>query len=216
MPEPTTAPLLLDYLDAYRTDNDLDAFRRRVEARYSEGTLCRLLKTGTPEARRAAVLALGLFAKYDVNDAVGEALKDRDPIVRNYAVQSLWSIWFRADSPENNALLIEVRDLIGRERLREAEQSATRLIARSPRFAEAYNQRAIARFFQGHFAESADDCRQVLQLNRVHIGALGGLGQCYLRMGQREAALETFRKALKLQPFNADLRETIEVLEGGR
>lgn len=216
MPEPATAPLLLDYLDAYRRDNDLEAFRRRVEARYTEGTLGRLLRTGTPEARRAAVLALGLIGRFDSNDAVGEALKDRDPIVRNYAVQALWAIWFRADTPENNAALIEVRDLIGRQRLREAEQSATRLISRAPKFAEAYNQRAIARFAIGDFAASAADCRQVVQLNRYHFGALGGLGQCYLRMGQRAEALETFRKALKLQPFNGDLRETVQFLEAGQ
>ncbi len=216
MPEPATAPLLLDYLEAYRLDNDLDAFQRRVEARYTQGTLCRLLRTGTPEARRAAVLALGLTAKYDANEAVGEALKDRDPIVRNYATQALWAIWFRADTPENNQALRLVKDLVQGDRPREAEQLATRLISRAPKFAEAYNQRAIARFAQGHYAESAADCREVLQLNRYHIGALGGLGQCYLRMGQREDALETFRRALKLQPFNGDIRETIAVLEAGR
>jgi tetratricopeptide (TPR) repeat protein len=216
MSEPRSAPLLIDYLDSYRQDNDLDAFHQKVMARYTEGTLCRLLRSGNPAARRASALALGLVGSFNVNTQVGEALKDRDPIVRSYASQALWAIWFRADSPENNAALQEVRDLILRGRFRDAEQLATRLIARAPQFAEAFNQRAIALFSQGRYVESAADCQRVLRLNSYHIGALGGLAQCYLRLGNREGALESFRQALRLQPFEDDLRQTIAVLEAER
>ena len=63
--------------------------------------------------------------------------------------------------PENNATLDEVRLLIGNRELDVATSLASRLIARSPKFAEAYNQRAIALFIQGRFAESAEDCQRV-------------------------------------------------------
>ena len=214
MSVPAAAPLLLDYFDAYLRDQDIDAFRLNVTARYTEGSLARLARSPSSRARRAAILALGLVGSIEVNAAVAKGLRDEDGTVRDLANNALWAIWFRADSPENNATLEEVHDLNNRGRHAEADALATRLIARAPGFAEAYNQRAISRFFRGRFADSAADCRRALERNPYHIGALAGLGQCHLRLDRRDDALATFRRALKLQPFSEGLRETVAALEG--
>jgi tetratricopeptide (TPR) repeat protein len=110
-------------------------------------------------------------------------------------------------------MLAQVQLLIRRERLEEAVRLATHLIERAPQFAEAYNQRAIAHFLQGHLANSAEDCRRVLERNPYHIGALSGLAQCQLRLDQRREALQTFRRALRLQPFSTGLRQVVTALE---
>ena len=214
MSVPAAAPLLLDYFEAYLRDQDIESFRLNVTARYTEGTLARLARAPSPRARRAAILALGLVGSIEVNAAVARALRDEDGPVRDLANNALWAIWFRADSPENNATLEEVHDLNNRGQHVEADALATRLIGRAPGFAEAYNQRAISRFFRGRFADSAADCRRALERNPYHIGALAGLGQCYLRLDRRDEALATFRRALKLQPFSEGLRETVAALEG--
>lgn len=213
MPEPDASPLLVHYFEAYLRDQEIEDFRLNVTARYTEGSLARLARSPSPKARRAAVLALGLVGSYEINAVVARSLRDPDPTVRNLANSALWAIWFRADSPENNATLEEVHDLNNRRKFAEAQDLATRLIDRAPKFAEAYNQRAIASFFRGRFAESEADCRRALELNPYHIGALAGLGQCYLRLERRDEALATFRRALKLQPFSEGLRETVAALE---
>jgi tetratricopeptide (TPR) repeat protein len=213
MLEPSLDPLLVSYYETFLRDQDTDAFCAHVQARYTEGTLDRLARSGDTPARRAAVLALGLFGSYASNAVVAHALRDADPVVRDLATSALWAIWFRADSPENNAVLKQVAGLIARQRLEEAEALASRLIDRAPTFAEAYNQRAIARFLQGRFADSVADCQQVLERNPYHIGALAGLGGCYIQLQRRTDALKTFRRALKLQPHNADLRKTVAALE---
>lgn len=213
MLEPHTACLLVDYYEGFLSDQDLDRFRRNVTARYTEGTLSRLLRAGSPQARRAAVLALGITGSFRVNTSVGRSLRDPDPTVRALAQSALWAIWFRADTPENNAMLEEVQTLIGRERYRQAVQLATQLIERAPNFAEAYNQRAIALFAEGKFEESAADCQRVIARNPYHIGALSGMGQCYLILGRRADALATFKQALKVQPYSTDLRERVALLE---
>jgi tetratricopeptide (TPR) repeat protein len=87
------------------------------------------------------------------------------------------------------------------------------LIGQASNFAEAYNQRAIAHFVQGHFQESAADCERVLERNPYHFGALGGLAQCQLALGQRPEALKTLRRALRLQPYSEGLRELVATLE---
>ena len=213
MLQPHTGSLLIDYYEAFLRDKDLDTFRQNVSARYSEGTLARLLHSGELPARRASVLALGLFGGFGCNAAVAKALKDADPTVRSLADNALWAIWFRADSPENNEALEKIRGLISDGRLAAAIDRADQLIVRSPTFAEAYNQRAIAHYAQGRFAESVDDCRRVLVHNPFHTGALAGMGQCLLRLGRRGEALETFRRASKIQPYNGGLREMIADLE---
>ncbi len=213
MLEPHTGSLLIDYYETFLRDRDVESFRRHVSARYSEGTLGRLIESGNTQARRGAVLALGLFGSFESNAAVARALRDRDPTVRSLAGTALWAIWFRADTPENNEALERVRDLINRGKLDQAVATATQLIDRAPRFAEAYNQRAIAHFYRGRYEESAADCRRVLERNPYHFGALSGLAGCQLRLDQRRDALETFRRALKLRPFDDSLRDAVDSLE---
>jgi tetratricopeptide (TPR) repeat protein len=215
MNEPGRQPLLISYYDRLDRDGDLDAFQSEVEARYSEGTLCRLVHAGDVRARRAAVTALGLLGGWGSNSSIAAALADEDPIVRDLARKSLWSVWFRADSPENNDRLRSVSELIGRGLLDDAHRFASDLIRRAPTFAEAYNQRAIASFFLGRVAESADDCRRALELNPYHVGALDGLAGCYLKLGRPDLALETYRRALQLQPHSELLRRNVESLESG-
>jgi tetratricopeptide (TPR) repeat protein len=215
MPEPYTGSLLVSYYDAFLRDQDIEAFRRMVSARYMDGTLTRLADAPDARTRRAAVLALGLVGSFQTNAAVARALRDPDPTVRGLAENALWAIWFRADSPENNAALEGVALLISHHKFEEAVARATRLIEQAPRFAEAYNQRAIAEYHLGRFRESAEDCRLVLERNPHHIGALAGLAKCLLRLDRRADALEVLRRASRLQPFNEDLRNYISALEAG-
>jgi tetratricopeptide (TPR) repeat protein len=213
MLQPHTGSLLVDYYEAFLRDRDPEIFRQNVSARYNEGTLARVLQAGDSQARRASVLALGLFGGYSSNAAVARALRDPDPTVRALADNSLWLIWFRADTPENNEALKEIQIQIHRGRLDQAIEQANALIARTPNFAEAYNQRAIAYFFSGQFVESIDDCRKALVHNPFHIGALSGMAQCQLRLGLRNEALDTFRRSLKLQPYSEVLKQAIADLE---
>lgn len=207
--------LLGEYFRRFLDDQDLEAFRDRVDARYSEASLCRLL-TLSPGAttRRAAVLALGATGGFRrSNPVLGGALRDPDPIVRRLAEDALWSVWYRADTPEHNRALREVMDAAGRGDLDRAEALATRLIAVAPRFAEAYNQRAILAFRRNRFEDSARDCRRALELNPYHFGALGGLAQCELKLGHAAEAIEVLRRASRLRPYEPDIPDLIRRLE---
>ena len=215
MPDPQTGSLLVAYYETFLCDQNLNVFRRHVLGRYMEGTLARLADSGDTQSRRAAVFALGLVGSFRMNPTVARALRDSDPTVRSLAENALWAIWFRADSAENNAALEQISRLIGHQEFRKAALEATHLIERSPRFAEAYNQRAIAEYHLGQFQASAEDCRLVLEQNPYHIGALAGLAKCLLRLDRREEALATLKRSSRLQPFNEDLKTLISVLEAG-
>ena len=215
MSEAHSGSLLVEYFKEWVGSSDLDLFRNRVEARYNEGTLGRILE-GSPDvlARRAAVLALGIVGTFEHSNAVlAKALRDDDPTVRNMAEDALWAVWSRADTAEHNQTLERVRRAIGREQLDEAEKLATSLIGDAPHFAEAYNQRAFVYYLQERFAESAEECQQVLARNPFHIGAIEGLAKCQIRLNRPRDALKSLRRALKLRPHNSALRESIHELE---
>jgi tetratricopeptide (TPR) repeat protein len=207
--------LLIQYFKAFLSDRDLDAFRNHVSSRYSEGTLARILSASNDvTARRAAVLSLGIMGTFaQSNSVLGKALSDDDAVVRSMAEDALWAIWFRADTPEHNRALNQVQLAISREQLDQAEILVNRLIAGAPNFAEAYNQRAIIYFLQGRFAESVQDCQQVLSRNPFHFGAISGMAESQKMLNRPQDALKSLKRALKLQPHRAKLREIIRILE---
>src|SRR5947209_986756 len=61
MREPDAGSLLVAYYEKFLADQDIESFQRQVSARYTEGTLARLVQSGDLPARRAGVLALGLI-----------------------------------------------------------------------------------------------------------------------------------------------------------
>ena len=206
--------LLIEYFRILLDDRDMEAFRDRVAARYSEADLCRLAADARLEtARRAAVIALGKLGNFPrSNPVLGRALADPDSVVRRLAQDALWSLWFRAGTPEQNEALDQVNQAIKGGDLDRAEAMANRLIIAAPEFAEAYNQRAIIAFERGRFDDSAHDCRRVLELNPYHFGALGGLAQCQLRLDRPAEAIETLKRASRLQPFDRSIPDTIRLI----
>jgi tetratricopeptide (TPR) repeat protein len=210
---PLRAALVQEYRELVATGDEA-AFHRRVMGRFQETTLERLLKSGDPAERRAAVAALGVVGSSDAaNAALGRCLGDSDAVTRALAEGSLWSLWFRRGSAAQNEKLVEIRLRLAERDAEAALRLATRLIADAPGFAEAYNQRAIALFSLGRFAESAIDCEETIKRNPVHFGALGGLAQCQIQMGNPEAAMQTLRRIQSLRPFNTEIREAIGALE---
>jgi tetratricopeptide (TPR) repeat protein len=221
-------PLILQYyqlLPEHRLEDDptewsrlfrkaLGKFRRSVEARYIESTLERLLYSPDPDVRQAAILALGMTGSFAVNGPVAKCLHDDDPTVRQLASDALWSIWQRADTPENVNELRRLMQLVAQDTKPEEVQAGFEaLIRKSPRYAEAYNQRAIFHFQRGDYARCIADCEKTLRLNPCHFGAASGMGQCFMKQKKLRAALRVYRRANRINPNLEPVREAIQSLE---
>jgi tetratricopeptide (TPR) repeat protein len=186
------------------------AFKKRVAGRYTQGTLLRLLESPDTRTRRAAVLALGLLGSMEVSENLADRLRDDDAAVWRTAVEALWSVWFRADSPENNE---ELRRLARMQDPGGALAGLDALIARAPDFAEAYNRRALVHFRLKDYTRSLEDCERTLQLNPHHFGTLAGMGKCFLQLRKHRAALRAFRQALRINPHLDAVAATVRTLE---
>ncbi len=188
----------------------IEVFKHRIAERYTEGTLLRLVGSGDSLSRRAALMALGLLGTLNAAPGIAVCLHDEDRETAQMAADTLWTLWFRGDSPANNAEL----QRLARQRDRDkALAGISALIQRAPEFAEAYNQRAIIYFRLKQFERSIADCEKALALNPHHFGAQAGLGQCHLQMRKHRAALKAFRAALRINPHMDGVAETIRALE---
>jgi tetratricopeptide (TPR) repeat protein len=135
-----------------------------------------------------------------VNHCLGCALLDEDRSVRTLAEEAIRAVWRRAGSEEHRRELAIIIGFAEAQQYEEAIHRATELIAKAPWLAEAWNQRSMAHFSLGHFSEAICDCHEALEINPYHFAAAAGMGQAYLRLGNQVSALESFRRALRLNP----------------
>jgi tetratricopeptide (TPR) repeat protein len=193
-------PYLTGLYDEYIEGQDSTRFANRVSERYGQGTLERLTEHSTREVRRAAVLALGFLGDYECNHAMGRALHDDDRTVRMLAENGIRSVWGRCGDEANRQQLAVIVRLNSAQLFAEAADRAGQLVQSAAWFAEAWNQRAVARFGLRDFSGSIRDCHQALEINPYHFPAAAGMGHAYLQLGNPVSALESFRRALRLNP----------------
>jgi tetratricopeptide (TPR) repeat protein len=202
-------PLLLTVYERYLDSQDSADFAHMTSRFYTQGTLARLTEHDTAHVRRAAVFALGFLADYEVNHVLGRAMHDDDRTVRLLAESAIRNVWKRAGNDDQRHQLEVIVGLNSDKQFEEASRRATELAEEAPWFAEAWNQRAVAGFALGRYAEAIRDCHQALELNPYHFAAASGMGHAYLRLNNRLSALESFRRALRLNPNLEDVRAQV-------
>lgn len=206
-------PLLVLWYERFLSDHDAQAFAHAVSLRYTPGSLERLVICGDRFARRAGVLALGMVGDYSSNSVLGNALVDGDRGVRTLAENSIRNLWLRAGSPEQRAALRRVVDMNRRKDYQGAIDLATKLIHECPWIAEAWCQRGTAYFHRAQYDQAIRDCNQALEINPYHFTAAAGIGQCFLLMSDVTAALDAFRRALRLNPSMEEVRAQVVKLQ---
>lgn len=207
--EPIIARLFRDYQE----NQDVAAFVQRVAIRYTCGSLERLAISGDRYCRRAAVLALGHVGEYASNDILGRALTDRDRGVRLIAEVGIQEVWRRVGNREQRSTLRQVVRYNLAKQHQQAIDLATKLVHDSPWIAEAWAQRGAAYFYLSQFEAAIRDCHQALEINPYHFLASAGMGQCFLRLDNPLAALEAFRRSLRLNPGMEEVRAQVIQLQ---
>ena len=194
-------------------NEDSAGFIRAVTARYTLATLERLAAYGSFHARRAAVLAISFVGDYRQNSILGRSLLDSDRGVRLLADNGIREIWRRDGNQHQRQTLARLVRLNLARNSHEALRVAESLIDEVPWFAEVWNQRAIAFYHLRDYEASANDCHQTLELNPYHFPAAVGMAHCYLELQEGFAALECFRRALRLNPDLEDVRLQVDYLQ---
>ena len=212
MSDEVRMPRLLAFYQEYLDNPDSAIFSGRVAQRYLPATLERLAHHERREIRRAAILALGFLGEYEANPVLGCALLDEDRTVRILAENSIRRVWARAGSEDARSQLTAIMRLNAARQFEKVIRLATHLINQVPSLAEAWNQRAYAHHALGQFAESVHDCHEALEINPYHFIAAVGMGRAYVELGNHLSALESFRRALRLNPDLEGVRAQVDRL----
>jgi tetratricopeptide (TPR) repeat protein len=181
-----------------------------LKSRWTAQQIVDLLKCRHCDARKVAALALSLVGGPCCLGPLSEQLKDPDPMVNEMAEHALWSIWFRSGNEKANCELSKGAKAMDRKEFECAVKHFTRAVRIDPKFAEAYNQRALARYMLERFEECAEDCEKVVELMPCHFGAWAGLGHCHAHEGRLEDALRCYERALGINPHLECLNEACE------
>lgn len=211
--ESTRAPILVKYYHEYLDEQDSAVFIQRVARRYTCPTLERIATMGDRIARRGAVLAIGFMGDYNANAVMGRALTDRDRGVRTIAENGIREIWCRVGNREQRLSLRTIMRLNQTKNYERAIDLSTQLIHESPWIAEAWCQRGMSYYHQGQYDSAIRDSHQALEINPYHFTAAAGMGQCYLLQDNPVAALECFRRALRLNPGMEEVRAQVIQLQ---
>jgi len=193
-------PILLSIYQQYLEDTDPVDFVRAVSKRYVQGTLERLVLDGDSVVRRASILALGYLGDFRVNHTVGRAMQDQDRTVRILAEKACRCVWNRPGDEGQRRELADIVRLNATKQYQESIQRASRLLADAPWFAEVWYQRGHAWFQLKELKQSIHDWHQALELNPYHFVAADAMGDAFLLLGKPGAALDAFRRALRVNP----------------
>ena len=139
-------------------------------------------------------------------------LKDPDAGVRREAEKAIWKLWARSGNADADRLLA-----LGTAQLRDGDYDAaidtlSRVIDYAPRFAEAFNKRATARYVTGDLVGALDDLEAALRLVPDHFGSLAGYGHIYYRLDDLDQAIAFWERALAINPNLERIGRSVEAV----
>ena len=124
----------------------------------------------------------------------------------------IWAAWNRSGSPSMDLLAQRADKAMEAEDYGTAMMHLNDLTRLAPDFAEGWNKRATLHFIQGKYGPSLEDIARTLKLEDRHFGALSGLGIILDRVGDKEGALEAYRRAIEIHPNLPGAEEGIRKL----
>lgn len=201
-------------LRPYLQEQDVGGMVAAIRGRWDHRQIADLFDCPDCDARKVAALAYGLVGGECSLKRLAPLLKDADATTAQMAEHAMWSVWFRLGTPEANHQVCRGSQALHRGESDHAIAHFTRAIGIDPTFAEAYNQRGLAKFLQEHFDDCIVDCRQAVRLMPLHFGALAGMGHCHAHEGRLVPAFKCYEKALAINPRMDDVRQAVEELRG--
>ena len=138
-----------------------------------------------------------------LHDRLFIALKAATSEAEGRAIENeIWRFWLaEAPDSETRALIEDAMTKRGVYDTEGAEALLDEAIAKSPNYAEAYNQRAFVRFLRENMDGALEDADRALALEPKHFGAMAGRSLILMRQGRFRLAQDQLRQAVAIHPF---------------
>ena len=149
----------------------------------------------------------------DLDGLFTQLSRTRDSKLADRISTRIWEIWQTSDSRSVDLLTIWARTASGSKRFNVALDLLDQVIALRPDYAEGFNQRATLHFMMENYGKSIGDIERTLSLEPRHYGAMAGLASILERLGEKEKALETWYRVLKVYPAMKSAQDSVVRLE---
>ncbi len=165
-------------------------------------------------------LSLGTapLARADQNDPNLERLfaelrRTDDGLLAMRIEAEIWRTWHVSGSDTIDLLMQRSMMAMSANKFNEAYTHLSSVVKLAPGFAEGWNKRATVLFLMRRFEESIADVDHTLRLEPRHFGALSGLGLIHDQLGDGAEALESFKRAVEVNPHMPGIKSRIRRLE---
>lgn len=180
-----------------------------AQSGWNETLLISLLTCSDLTIVRAATWCLAHVGSMAANLPLASILHHDDASTADLAENALWSVWLRGAPVDMHKRLCAAIRLTEQDCIAKAIAEMDEIVNSCPDYAEACDQRAIARFLQSDYAGAAQDYQRVVAINPVHFGAMAGIGHCLAALGRYADALNAYRRVLAIHPRMEGIRQAI-------
>jgi tetratricopeptide (TPR) repeat protein len=157
----------------------------------------------------------GADQKSPALDALFKSLKTvASPAEAKPIEKAIWDLWHHKGVEAIDRTMALGIVAASQGELRRSLEYFDRVVRAAPDFAEGWNKRATVHYMMGDYTASVEDIRRTLALEPRHFGALSGMGLIYDALGDTEAAVKVWEKALEIHPHMEGIRDRIRELHG--
>jgi tetratricopeptide (TPR) repeat protein len=126
--------------------------------------------------------------------------------------REIWTLWMQSGNDEVDALMLQALELSNLRQFEASLRILDAVVIKAPKFAEGWNRRATVLYLIGDYKRSLSDIERVLELEPRHFGAISGIALISLAQGNKKAALDAFRRVVRIHPFSRGVKQAIESL----
>ncbi|MBZ0218012.1 MAG: tetratricopeptide repeat protein [Fimbriimonadaceae bacterium] len=126
--------------------------------------------------------------------------------------EAILQAWIESGSETVDLLMSRTLTAMQQRDLPLALDLLNAIVELAPDYAEGWNKRATVLYLLDDYNHSLQDVHCTLALEPRHFGALSGLGLILMDIGNKERALEAFRRALDINPFLANAKRAVDRL----
>ncbi len=170
--------------------------------------------TGQPVPGRPAVTKDAAPSRRDLLDGLHARLYlAKDGPQARIIARTIRELWLKAGTDTAVLLISQADKALKAGHGGVAMRILDLVVRRWPDYAEAWNQRAVARYMLGDAKGALRDLDKVLSLEPRHFEALFTRAAILQELGRQDAAMEAYRAALLIYPGMIPAREALKALE---
>ncbi len=129
---------------------------------------------------------------------------------------AIWNRWNHSGSVSVDLLLDRGLEALSEGDYDRALSFLDEVVDLAPGFAEGWNKRATVYFLLEDYSSALGDIEATLALEPRHFGAIGGLALILEDIGDKEGALDAYRRVLSVYPWlegavESESRLTVEI-----